>query len=156
MCQCSGLLKEKAGYFERLKIFLKVTGLLRTYDMKIENWKWRPFEGSSRFVSLTAFGGPWHDGGGRGVGGRRSSQSRVSEVKTIEGSTSPLSQYYQVSVISYWGKHRKNCYCCPGLRILIWPLEVPFFWSENGHFWPKVTKKNGTSSGQIKILRPLL
>ena len=28
-----------------------------------------------------------------------------------------------------------------GFRILIWPLEVPFFWSENGHFWPKVTKK---------------
>ena len=28
-----------------------------------------------------------------------------------------------------------------GLRILIWPLEVPFFLSENGHFWPKVTKK---------------
>ena len=105
MCQCSGLLKEKAGYFERLKIFLKVTGLLRTYDMKIENWKWRPFEGSSRFVSLTAFGGPWHDGGGRGVGGCRSSQSRVSEVKTIEGSTSPLSQFYQVSVISCWGEN---------------------------------------------------
>ena len=43
-----------------------------------------------------------------------------------------------------------------GLRILIWPLEVQFFWSENGHFWAKVTQKNGTSSGQIKILRPLL
>ena len=27
---------------------------------------------------------------------------------------------------------------------------MPFFWSQNGHFWPKVTKKNGTSSGQIK------
>ena len=89
MCQCSGLLKEKAGYFERLKIFLKVTGLLGTYDMK--SGKWRPFESSTRLVSLTAFGGPWHDGGGRGVGGSRSSESRVSEVKTIEGSTSPLS-----------------------------------------------------------------
>ena len=89
MCQCSGLLKEKAGYFERLKIFLKVTGLLGTYVMK--SGKCRPFESSTRLVSLTAFGGPWHDGGGRGVGGSRSSESRVSEVKTIEGSTSPLS-----------------------------------------------------------------
>ena len=89
MCQCSGLLKEKAVYFERSKIFLKVTGLLGTYDMK--SGKWRPFESSTRLVSLTAFGGPWHDGGGRGVGGRPSSESRVSEVKPIEGSTSPLS-----------------------------------------------------------------
>ena len=89
MCQCSGLLKEKAGYFERLKIFLKVTGLLGTYDMK--SGKWRPFESSTRLVPLTAFGGPWHDGGGRGLGGRCSSESRVSEVKTIEGFTSPLS-----------------------------------------------------------------
>ena len=24
-----------------------------------------------------------------------------------------------------------------GLRILIWPLVVPFFWSENGHFCQK-------------------
>ena len=85
MCQCSGLLKEKAGYFERLKIFLKVTGLLGTYVMK--SGKCRPFESSTRLVSLTAFGGPWHDGGGRGLGGRCSSESRVSEVKTIEGST---------------------------------------------------------------------
>ena len=93
MCQCSGLLKEKAGYFERLKIFFEATGLLGTYDMKIG--KWRPFEGSTRLVSLTAFGGPWHDGGGRG-GGRRSSESRVSEVKTIEGSTGPVVHFHDI------------------------------------------------------------
>ena len=89
MCQCSGLLKEKAGYFERLKIFLEVTGLLGTYDMKSGKWS------STRLVSLTAFGGPWHDGGGRG-GGRRSSESRVSEVKTIEGSTGPVVHFHDI------------------------------------------------------------
>ena len=93
MCQCSGLLKEKAGYFERLKIILKVTGLLGTYDMKSGKWS------STGLVSLTAFGGPWHDGGGRG-GGRRSSESRVSEVKTIEGSTD-WSTFTILSSISY-------------------------------------------------------
>ena len=41
------------------------------------------------------------------------------------------------------------------LRILIFPLKVPFSGIKDGHFWRKLTvfgpRKNGTSSGRIKI-----
>ena len=101
MCQCSGLLKEKAGYFERLKIFLEVTGLLGTYEM---TWK------VESEVQLVLF--PWQPLGAHGTMVEAEEEAVVRlRAESVRWRplrvplTGPLSQYYQVSVISCWGEN---------------------------------------------------
>ena len=149
MCQCSGLLKEKAGYFERLKIFLKVTGLL-----KIES------EDHLR-VQLVLF--PWQPLGAHGTMVEAEEWEAVVRLRAESVRWRPLRVplvhfhniiKYQLSVTEV--NIARIAIAVQVLEFWFGHSKCHFFWSENGHFWPKVTKKNGTSSGQIKILRPLL